>query len=78
MGFPLPMDYSKYMSVKIIQVAKQLPKYSRTTAEIIPFLDVWLKDQDERFIRKVKKIFEGAAVDKRYSIMDPVEVFIAT
>ena len=78
MGFPLPMDYSKYMSVKIVQVAKQLPKYSRTTAEIIPFLDVWLQGQDERFIRKVKKIFEGAAVDKRYSIMDPVEVFTVT
>lgn len=66
------------MSVKIIQVAKQLPKYSKTTAEIIPFLDHWLHDQDERFVRKVKKIFEGAAVDKRYSIMDPAEVFTAT
>ena len=63
------------MSVKIIKVAKQLPKYSRTTSEILPFLDIWLTGQDERFIRKVKKIFEGAAVDRRYSIMDPVEVF---
>ncbi|MBC7438580.1 MAG: type III polyketide synthase [Flavobacterium sp.] len=63
------------MSVKIIKVAKQLPKYSRTTSEILPFLDIWLTGQDERFIRKVKKIFEGAAVDKRYSIMDPVDVF---
>ena len=66
------------MSVKIIAVAKQLPKYSRSTAEIIPFLDAWLVDQDDRFIRKVKKIFEGAAVDKRYSIMDPIEVFTQT
>lgn len=66
------------MSVKIHTVAKQLPKYSRTTAEIIPFLDTWLTGQDERFIRKVKKIFEGAAVDKRYSIMDPIEVFSNT
>lgn len=66
------------MSVKIHTVAKQLPKYSRTTAEIIPFLDTWLAGQDERFIRKVKKIFEGAAVDKRYSIMDPIEVFTNT
>lgn len=66
------------MSVKIITVAKQLPKYSRTTAEIIPFLDVWLDGQDERFVRKVKKIFEGAAVDKRYSIMDPIGVFTKT
>jgi len=77
-GFPLPMDYFKNMSVKIKAVAKQLPKYSRTTKEIIPFLDAWLDGQDERFIRKVKKIFEGAAVDKRYSIMDPIEVFTRT
>ncbi len=66
------------MSVKICTVAKQLPKYSKATEEIIPFLDAWLEGQDERFIRKVKKIFEGAAVDKRYSIMDPVEVFTKT
>ncbi|KVV15679.1 type III polyketide synthase [Flavobacterium sp. TAB 87] len=66
------------MSVKIVTVAKQLPQYSRTTADILPLLNVWLQDQDERFIKKVKKIFEGAAVDKRYSIMDPAEVFTAT
>ncbi|MEL1244330.1 type III polyketide synthase [Flavobacterium sp. DGU11] len=66
------------MSVKIITVAKQLPNYSRSTKEILPLLDGWLDGQDERFIRKVKKIFEGAAVDKRYSIMEPKEVFTAT
>lgn len=66
------------MSVKIKTVTKQLPKYSRTTEEILPFLDSWLNGQDERFIRKVKKIFEGAAVDKRYSIMDPIDVFTKT
>ena len=66
------------MSVKIKAVSKQLPKYSRTTEEILPFLDTWLFGQEVRFIRKVKKIFEGAAVDKRYSIMDPVEVFTKT
>ncbi len=77
-GVPLSMDHFKNMSVKIKTVATQTPKYSRTTEEIMPFLDVWLADQDERFIRKVKKIFEGAAVDKRYSIMEPSEVFTAT
>ena len=66
------------MSVKIVTVAKQLPKYSRKTSEVLPFLDQWLVDQDSRFVRKVKKIFEGAAVDERYSIMDPIEVFTAT
>ena len=63
------------MSVKIKCVAKQLPKFSRTTEEILPFLDIWLGGQEERFVRKVKKIFENAAVDKRYSIMDPAVVF---
>jgi predicted naringenin-chalcone synthase len=66
------------MSVKIVSVAKQLPQHFRTTAEIMPFLDLWLSNQEPRFIKKVKKIFEGAAVDKRYSIMDPIEVFTNT
>jgi len=66
------------MSVKIVTVAKQLPKYSRATQEILPLLEGWLEGQEERFIKKVKKIFEGAAVDKRYSIMEPEEVFTAT
>ncbi len=64
------------MSVKIVSVAKQLPKYSRTTQEILPYLKVWLSGKEERFQRKVLKIFENAAVDKRYSIMDAHEVFL--
>jgi len=63
------------MSVKIIAAAKALPEYSRTTAEIIPFLDLWLYGQEDRFVRKVKKIFENAGVDKRYSVMSPEAVF---
>ncbi len=63
------------MSVKISAVAKSLPQHTRTTDEIMPFLDLWLHGQEERFQRKVKKIFENAAVDKRYSIMSPEEVF---
>ncbi len=66
------------MSVKIVSVAKQLPEFYRETKEIIPFLDAWLLGQEERFVRKVKKIFENANVDKRYSIMDPIEVFTKT
>jgi predicted naringenin-chalcone synthase len=63
------------MSVTVKAVSKALPEFWRSTTEILPFLDIWLKDQDDRFIRKVKKIFESAAVDKRYSIMSPEEVF---
>lgn len=66
------------MSVKITTVAKQLPQYSRNTSEVIPFVEQWMQDQDSRFQRKVIKIFEGAGVDKRYSIMDPIEVFTIT
>jgi predicted naringenin-chalcone synthase len=66
------------MKVKITSVAKQLPKYYRETKDIIPFVKLWMQNQDSRFQRKVIKLFEGAAVDKRYSIMDPEEVFTAT
>lgn len=61
--------------VKIKTVAKALPEFARETADILPFLDVWLDGQEDRFKRKVKKIFENAAVDKRYAFMDPAEVF---
>ncbi len=64
--------------VKISAVSKAIPKYSRATKDIIPFVELWLAGQDERFRRKVVKIFEGAGVDKRYGIMDINEVFHAT
>ena len=66
------------MSVKITSIATQLPPYSRTTEEIIPFLKVWLTGQEERFQRKVIKLFKNAGVEKRYSIMDAEEVFNKT
>lgn len=76
MGIQIPMDYVyKNMSVKIITVAKALPKYTRNTKDIIPYLNVWLEGQESRFKRKIIKIFENAGVDKRYSIMDAEEVF---
>ena len=66
------------MSVKIITVAKALPKYTRNTKDIIPYLNLWLADQEDRYRRKVIKIFENAGVDKRYSIMDAESVFSNT
>jgi predicted naringenin-chalcone synthase len=54
------MDNFKDIWVKKNTVTKQLPKYSRTTEEIIPF-SLARGRRTERFIRKVKKIFEGAA-----------------
>lgn len=64
--------------VHLVTVAKQLPPYSRDTKDIIPLVEAWLSGQDERFIRKVLKVFEGAGVDRRYAIMTPEEVFTAT
>lgn len=66
------------MSVKIQSVAKALPPYTRSTQDIFPFLDIWLSGQDERFVKKVKKIFENAGVDNRYGIMGPEDVFTKT
>ncbi len=66
------------MQVKIKTVAKQLPPYFRNTEDIIPLIETWLAGQDDRFIRKVIKIFGNAGVDKRYSIMSPEEVFTKT
>lgn len=66
------------MSVRIKTVTKGLPPFSRKTSEVIPYVETWLRDEELRFQRKVIKIFEGAAVDERYSIMDPKAVFTAT
>ncbi|RZS93835.1 type III polyketide synthase [Aquimarina brevivitae] len=66
------------MGVTITGVAKELPKYTRETKDILPFVDQWLSGQEDRYRRKVLKIFENAAVDKRYGIMDIEEVFTAT
>jgi alkylresorcinol/alkylpyrone synthase len=63
------------MCVKIKTIAKQLPPCSRDTTDILPLIEKWLSGQDERFIRKVMKIFGNAGVDKRYSIMSPEAVF---
>jgi alkylresorcinol/alkylpyrone synthase len=63
------------MSVRIKTVTKALPKYSRSTAEIIPFFEHWLEGQEERFVKKAIKIIENATVDRRYSFLTPEEVF---
>lgn len=66
------------MSVKITAVSTQLPPHTRTTDEIMPFLNAWLSGQEERFSRKVVKLFENSGVSRRYSIMAPEDVFLKT
>lgn len=50
----------------------------RETKEILPFVSQWLSGQEDRFRRKILKIFENAAVDRRFGIMSIEEVFTAT
>ena len=66
------------MSVKITAVAKQLPQYCNLTKDVIPLVKIWMSGQENRFQRKVIKLFQSAGVDKRYSIMSPEEVFTKT
>lgn len=61
--------------IKIKTVSTQVAQHGRETLEIIELVKNWMSDQDNRYKRKVIKIMEGAGVDKRYSIMNPVEVF---
>ena len=63
------------MAVKITSVTKQIPEFTRNTDQIIDYIKVWLEGKDERFQRKVIKIFENAEVDQRYSIMDADDMF---
>ena len=63
------------MAVRIVHVSKVLPEFERTTPEIIPLIEKWLQHQETRFQRKVVKLFEGAQVDRRFSMLDPEIVF---
>jgi predicted naringenin-chalcone synthase len=82
LGFPLGVPFKaldlKTLKTKILAVAKALPKYTRTTKEILPFVEAWLANEPKRYRDKVLRIFKYAQVDKRYSIMSPEEVFTQT
>jgi hypothetical protein len=45
------------MSVKILSVAKQLPKYTRDTKDIIPFVKLWMQGQGKKISTKSIKAF---------------------
>lgn len=61
---------------KILSVATSIPEFTKTTDEIIKDMEKHLEGQDERFKRKVLRIFKYAQVDRRYSIM-PAEAVLA-
>lgn len=62
--------------VRIKTVATQLPPFTRTTKEIIPYVEAWLEGQESRFRRKVVKIMANAGIDRRYSVLDAEDMFV--
>lgn len=64
------------MLPKILTVTTALPEFTKTTDEIMQDMERHLEGQDERFKRKVLRIFKYAQVDRRYSIM-PAEAVLA-
>lgn len=59
---------------KILAVSKALPPYTKPTEEIIEDMERHMAGQDERFRRKILRIFKYAQVDRRYSILPPERV----
>ncbi|MEL7119863.1 MAG: type III polyketide synthase [Bacteroidota bacterium] len=59
---------------KILTCSIALPEYTKSTDQIIEDMEQHLVGQDERFKKKVLRIFKYAQVDRRYSIMSAEEV----
>ena len=54
---------------KILSTAIELPEYTKSTTEIMEDMEAHLVGQEERFKKKVLRIFKYAKVDQRYSII---------
>lgn len=63
---------------KILSASTVKMPYSRTTEEILPYIRIWLKDEDARTIEKATRIFEMSEVGTRHSIMSIEDVFTQT
>lgn len=72
------MTTDRTIHPKILATATQLPPYTKDTAEILAYMEEFLKGESERFRQKVLRIFKYAQVDRRYSIMPAEEVFTPT
>ena len=62
------------LQAKVLSTAIQLPPYTKTTDDILKDMEGHLEGQDERFKRKVLRIFKYAQVDQRYSIIPAEDV----
>ena len=62
----------------ILSVAKAVPPFTRSTEEILPYVEQWISHLPDRQQKKILRIFKYAQVDRRYSIMDIHDVFTET
>ena len=62
------MASAEIRGAKLVTLNKR--HFPTTDDVIIPYIKEWIQDQDDRFKRKVVKIFEKAGEDKRYSIWE--------
>ena len=60
---------------KIISVATATPDYRYKSEEIIEYVRKWVKNQPELYQKKIIKIFEGAQIDQKYSILPIDQIF---
>jgi alkylresorcinol/alkylpyrone synthase len=67
---------TKQQHPKILATATELPEFTKPTEEILADMEQHLEGHDERFKKKVLRIFKYAQVDRRYSIM-PAEQVLA-
>lgn len=67
---------TKQQHPKILATAIELPEFTKPTEEILADMEQHLEGHDERFKKKVLRIFKYAQVDRRYSIM-PAEQVLA-
>lgn len=63
------------LPARLLSVAHALPPHTRSTSELLPFIDLWLHGQPERFREKVTRLFKYSGVERRYSIFAAEEVF---
>lgn len=65
---------TKQQYPKILATATALPEFTKPTEEILSDMERHLEGHDERFKKKVLRIFKYAQVDRRYSIMPADQV----
>lgn len=63
------------MSTKVLSTAIAVPDHHYKIDEIIPWVEKWLSGADEMLKRKVVKIYKGAGINERSSVIPIEKIF---